>query len=137
MKSRMARVLPILGAFLGGLALLMTISGIYGVLSYLVTQRTREIGIRVALGAATGRVAGLVLRQSLILAGTGAAVGGVAAAGVSRLLASQLDMPMFDSIDGVAFGMGVVLVIAASACAAYIPSRRAARIDPVTALRYD
>jgi predicted permease len=122
---------------LSGLALLLTLSGIYGVLSYLVTQRTREIGIRVALGAATGRVAGLVLRQSLILAGTGAAVGGVAAAGVSRLLASQLDMPMFDSIDGVAFAMGVVLVIAASACAAYIPSRRAARIDPVTALRYD
>ena len=122
---------------LGGLALLLTLSGIYGVLSYLVSQRTKEIGIRVALGASTGRVAGLVLQQSLKLAGAGAAIGTIAAAGVSRILGPQLDMPMFDSIDGVAFLAGVALVIAAAACAAYVPSRRAARIQPVITLRYD
>jgi len=121
---------------LDGLALLLTLSGIYGVLSYLVTQRTKEIGIRIALGASTGRVAGLVLPQSLKLAGTGTAIGAVAAVVVSRVLAAQADMPMFDSIDGVAFAMGTALVIAASACAACIPSRRAARIEPIATLRY-
>lgn len=119
----------------GGLALLLTLSGIYGVLAYLVTQRTKEIGIRVALGASTGRAAGLVLQQSLKFAAIGTAIGALLAAGVSRILASQLDMFMFDSIDGVAFGMGAVLVMAA--CAAYFPSRRAARIEPITTLRYD
>lgn len=122
---------------LGGLALLLTLSGIYGVLSYLVTQRTKEIGIRVALGAGTGRVAGLVMRQSLKFAIVGIAVGATAALGVSRVLASQLELPMFDSIDGVAFLMGMGLVVAASAFAAWFPSRRAARIDPITTLRYD
>ena len=122
---------------LGGLALLLTLSGMYGVLSYLVTQRTKEIGIRVALGASTGRVAGLILQQSLKLASAGTAIGGIAALGVSRILASQLEMSMFDSIDSAAFGIGTVLVISASACAAYFPSRRAARIEPITTLRCD
>jgi predicted permease len=122
---------------IGGLALLLTLSGIYGVLSYLVTQRTKEIGIRVALGASTGRVAGLVLQQSLRFAVVGTAIGVIAAAGVSRILASQLEMFMFDSTDGAAFGMGILLVMAASACAAYFPSRRAARIEPITTLRND
>jgi hypothetical protein len=122
---------------IGGLALLLTLSGIYGVLSYLVTQRTKEIGIRVALGASTGRVAGLVLQQSLKFAAIGTIIGAITAAGVSRILASQLEMFMFDSIDVVAFGMGTLLVLAASACAAYLPSRRAARIEPITTLRYD
>ena len=122
---------------LGGLALLLTLSGMYGVLSYLVTQRTKEIGIRVALGASTGRVAGLILQQSLKLASAGIAIGGIAALGVSRILASQLEMSMFDSIDTAAFGIGTVFVISASACAAYFPSRRAARIEPITTLRCD
>jgi putative ABC transport system permease protein len=108
-----------------------------GVLSYLVTQRTKEIGIRVALGASTGRIAGLVLQQSLKLADAGTAIDAIAALGVSRILASQFEMFVFDSIDGAAFGMGAVLVISASACAAYFPPRRAARIEPTTTLRYD
>jgi predicted permease len=122
---------------LGTLALLLTLSGIYGVQSYLVTQRTREIGIRVALGASTRSVAGLVLRQSLWYALIGATIGTIAAAGASRVLASLADMPMFDSIDTAAFAMGSVLVVACSACAAWFPSRRAARIEPITTLRYD
>ena len=119
------------------LALLLTLSGIYGVLSYLVTQRTKEIGIRVALGASTGSVARLVLRQSLKLTGIGAAAGAMAALGVSYVLASQLEMFMFDTFDSVAYGACTVLVMAASACAAYFPCRRAARIEPITTLRYD
>jgi predicted permease len=122
-------------ACVGALALLLTLSGIYGVLSYLVTQRTKEIGIRVALGASTGSVTFLVLRQSMRLAGFGIAIGSVMALGVSRLFAAHLvGINMFD---GLAYGGGVLLVIAASAAAAYFPSRRAARIDPTTTLRYD
>jgi hypothetical protein len=119
------------------LLLLLTLSGIYGVLSYLVTQRTKEIGIRVALGASSGSVVRLVLKQSLKLAGIGAAVGATAALGVSRILASQLDVFVFEKVDQLAYGMGIVLVIAASASAAYVPCVRAARIEPVTTLRCD
>jgi ABC-type antimicrobial peptide transport system permease subunit len=122
-------------AGIGALALLLTLSGIYGVLSYLVTQRTKEIGIRVALGASTGSVTRLVLRQSMRLAAFGIALGSVLALGVSRLFAAHLvGINMFDSL---AYGGGVLLVLAASAAAAYFPSRRAARIDPITTLRYD
>jgi ABC-type antimicrobial peptide transport system permease subunit len=122
-------------ACVGALALLLTLSGIYGVLSYLVTQRTKEIGIRVALGASTGSVTFLVLRQSMRLAAFGIAIGSVMALGVSRLFAAHLEG--INMYDGVAYGGGVLLVIVASGAAAYFPSRRAARIDPTTTLRYD
>ena len=131
------RVAYWISSAIGILALLLTLSGIYGVLSYLVTQRTKEIGIRVALGASTRSVAGLVLRQSLKLAGIGAAVGAIAALGVCYVLASQLDMFMFDKFDGTTYAAVAVLVMAASACAAYFPCRRAAGIEPITTLRYD
>jgi len=124
-------------AAIGGLALLLTLSGVYGVLSYLVTQRTKEIGIRVALGASTGSVAGLVLKQSLKFSAAGTAIGALAALGVSRILASQVDAFLFDSFDVAAYGTVAIMVMFASACAAYIPSRRAARIEPLTTLRYD
>jgi predicted lysophospholipase L1 biosynthesis ABC-type transport system permease subunit len=122
---------------IGGVALLLTLSGIYGVLSYLVTQRTKEIGIRVALGASTRSVATLVLKQSLKLAGIGAAAGAIAALGVSRILSSEVGGTMFDQPDPLPFALGTLLVMAASASAAYFPCRRAARIEPVTTLRCD
>ncbi len=122
---------------IGILALLLTLSGIYGVLSYLVIQRTKEIGIRVALGASKRSVAGLVLRQSLKLAAIGSAAGAITALGVSYVLASQLEMFMFGKFDGRAYAAVAVLVIAASAWAAYFPCRRAAGIEPITTLRYD
>lgn len=120
-----------------GLALLLTLSGIYGVLSYLVTQRTREIGIRVALGASLSSITGLVLRQSMKFTAMGLAIGVIAAMGGHRLLASQLEMFMYDAMDGTAFTAVTLLMIAAAAGAAFFPSRRAARIEPVTTLRYD
>jgi len=82
-------------------------------------------------------VARLVLAQSMKLACMGATAGAMAALGVSYILASQIEFFMFDAFDGAAYGTVVVLVIAASACAAYFPCRRAARIEPVTTLRYD
>ena len=129
------RVASWVGSVLGGLALLLTLSGIYGVLSYLITQRTKEIGIRMALGATTGTVARLVLRQSGKLAVIGIALGTALALGVSRLLASNL--VFVDTFDLLAYCAGILLVTAAALAAAYFPSRRAARIDPVTTLRYD
>ncbi|HXB72262.1 MAG TPA: ADOP family duplicated permease [Candidatus Acidoferrales bacterium] len=124
-------------AAIGLLALLLTLSGTYGVLSYLVTQRTKEIGIRVALGASTSRVAGLVLKQSLKLSAAGTVIGAMAALAVFPILAAQVDVFTFDTFDAAAYGMVAAVVIAASACAAWFPSRRAARIEPLATLRCD
>jgi len=129
------RAASMIGAFLGGLALVLTLTGIYGVISYFVTQRTKEIGIRVALGATTHTVIGLVLKQSLRLTVIGTVLGTGLAVGLSRLLASSLVfMRVFDVT---AFGGSVLLVMFAALAAGYIPSRRAARIDPIQTLRYD
>jgi predicted permease len=129
------RAASMIGAAVGALALLLTLSGIYGVVSYFVTQRTKEIGIRVALGATTSTVTGLVLKQSLRLTTIGTVLGTGMAAGLSRLLASNLVfMRVFDAT---AFAAGVLLVASSALAAGYIPSRRAARIDPIQTLRYD
>jgi hypothetical protein len=129
------RAASMIGAALGGLALLLTLTGIYGVISYFVTQRTKEIGIRVALGATTRTVTGLVLKQSLRLTAIGTVLGTGLAIGLSRLLASG--MVFMRVFDGAAFSGGVLLVISAALAAGYIPSRRAAQIDPIQTLRYD
>ena len=129
------RVAHWISSLVGALALLLTLSGIYGVLSYVVSQRTKEIGIRMAMGATTGAVVGLVLKQSMRLACMGIACGGVLALGVSRIFASRL--VMMDTFDGWAYCAGMLVVLSACAGAAYFPSRRAARIDPVSTLRYD
>jgi hypothetical protein len=129
------RVASWVGSVLGGLALLLTLSGIYGVLSYLITQRTKEIGIRMALGATTDAVARLVLKQSGRLALIGICIGSALSLGVSRVMSSHL--VFVNTFDVLAYGGGIVLVAAAALAAAYVPSRRAARIDPVTTLRYD
>jgi ABC-type lipoprotein release transport system permease subunit len=129
------RVAYWLSAAIGLMALVLTLSGIYGVLSYAISQRTKEIGIRMAMGATTRAVTGLILKQSMRLAILGAAAGCVLAVGVSRILGAVL--VMLKPFDGLAYGGGVALVLAACTAAAYFPSRRAARIDPLSTLRYD
>jgi predicted permease len=129
------RVASLIGAAVGGLALLLTLSGIYGVVSYFVTQRTKEIGIRVALGATTSTVIGLVLKQSLRLTAIGISAGVVLGLGVTRLISSQ--MIFLRVFDGAAFVGGVLVVLLTALAAGYVPSRRAAQIDPIETLRYD
>jgi predicted lysophospholipase L1 biosynthesis ABC-type transport system permease subunit len=119
--------------FLGGVALLMTLSGIYGVMSYAVSQRTREIGIRVALGAAATDVLRMVLRQSAALAATGAAVGAALALAVAPLFAHIVDV--LNPYDWAAYLGTIAVVFTAAVAASYPPARRAAGIDPAVTLR--
>jgi predicted permease len=121
--------------FVGGVALLLTIAGVYGVLSYLVAQRTREMGVRMALGASRGSLIALILGSATRLAVIGAAVGGVAALGVSKLFAHS--MMFIDVYDPLGYAIGIVVVLAATIAAAYVPARRAATVNPVDALRAD
>jgi putative ABC transport system permease protein len=120
---------------LGLIALGLTIVGVYGVVAYVVGQRTQEIGVRIALGATTRDVLHLVLGQSLRHALIGGAIGVVMALGVARVLASNIEsMPSFDVV---AFGSAFSFVLLSCMIAAFVPSRRAARIDPTAALRHD
>ena len=120
---------------IGVLALLLTISGIYGMLSYAVARRTQEIGVRIALGASSGRIVEMIVRQSLRLCAFGLAIGLAAALGVSKLLSSVL--VMMHMFDLPAFAAGIAIVVAACLAAAVHPARRAARIEPLVALRYE
>ena len=129
------RVVAGLSAAFGGLAALLAALGIYGVLAYLVVQRTREIGIRVALGAEAGHVRGLVFKEVGWMLLGGAVVGLPLAYALARLSESLLygvhagDVPVY------AASLGIICLVAVAAC--YIPSRRATRIDPIVALRYE
>jgi putative ABC transport system permease protein len=122
----------VLGVF-AGMALLLAITGIYGVVSYTVAERTREIGIRVALGAQRTDVLRMVLGQGLILAGFGIAIGMAVALGATRLLTSLLfgtnpsDPATFASV------AGLLIAVALSAC--YVPAKNAMKVDPMVALR--
>ena len=116
-------------------ALLLTGLGIYGVISYLVSERTHEIGIRLALGAGNRNIRQMVLRQGLGLALAGAAVGLVGAVIVSHLMTGLLYGVR--PTDPLTFATVALLLIAVALLACYIPARRAIRVDPLVALRYD
>ena len=118
---------------LGAIALLLTLTGVYGVLSYVVAQRRKELSIRVALGASASMVVGLVMRQSVRLCAIGLAAGSIIALGVARIFAANI--VRLETFEPVAFISGALLVLGACMVAAYIPSRRAARVDPIEALR--
>jgi ABC-type antimicrobial peptide transport system permease subunit len=124
----------LLGAF-AGLALLLAVVGIYSVMSYSVSRRTNEIGIRVALGASRGDVLLLIVRQAMLLALIGSAIGIAGALGLSRLMASQLYGVR--PTDPITFVTVSALLMIVSLAASYFPARRAMRVEPMAALRYE
>ena len=124
-----------LSSFFAALALVLACIGLYGLLSYEVACRTRELGIRVALGAQHRDLSRLVIRQGILLALIGAAIGIAAAVGVTRFMASMLFG--IKATDPATFiGVAIMLVVVALA-ACYIPARRAMKVDPMVALRYE
>ena len=125
-------IMLLLGGF-AGIALLLSAVGIYGMLAYDVSRRTRELGIRSAIGATRRQIVGLVLREGLGRAGAGIGAGLLGAAALSRYMATLLFevRPM----DPVVYAGGALLLLAIAAVACWLPARRAAKVDPVIALR--
>jgi Acidobacterial duplicated orphan permease len=122
-------------AFFGLLALLLSSIGIYGVMAYSVAQRTREIGIRMALGARSQNVLSLVVGQEMALVGIGVALGLIAAFAVTRLIGSLLFG--VGAADPVTFVIASLLLVSVAALAGYLPARRATKVDPLIALRHE
>jgi ABC-type antimicrobial peptide transport system permease subunit len=117
----------------GAMALLLSLIGIYGVISYAVSQRTREIGIRMALGVKSAELQRMFVGHGLVLAGIGAGVGIGVAVGLTRLMSSLLFR--VSPLDGVTYVAVSVVLVGAALLASYLPARRAASLDPVDALR--
>jgi putative ABC transport system permease protein len=130
--SRTSFTLTLL-AISGAMALLLAAIGIYAVISYTVAQRTREIGIRLALGAQQDRLKMMFVRNGLLWAGVGAATGVVAAAVLSQLMSALLFE--INPLDPLTYALVVSGLLVAAALASYVPARRVTRIDPVEALR--
>jgi ABC-type antimicrobial peptide transport system permease subunit len=129
------RLLAALSSVFGCLATLLAALGLYGVMAFMVARRTREIGIRMALGAGQGSVVWMVLRETLTLAGIGVAIGLAGAYGLTRLIQAQLfGVEPTDLLTLAAASLGIAAV---TALAGYIPAQRATAIDPVTALRWE
>jgi ABC-type antimicrobial peptide transport system permease subunit len=125
---------------LGALALALTVSGLFSVLSYLVEQRTREIGVRMALGATRRDVVRLVLSQSFRPVGVGLILGGALSASASGVLLATLGRSIGQIVrvlDPVAYGTSLLVILTACLAAASIPATRAARLDPTRTLRQE
>jgi ABC-type antimicrobial peptide transport system permease subunit len=120
---------------LGTLALMLAVIGLYGVMAWLVVQRTREIGIRMALGAQAHNVLVLVLSQGMKLVLIGAVIGIPASLAVARLLSSML--VGLTTTDALTIGVVTALLVGVTLLACYIPARRATRVDPLETLRYE
>jgi ABC-type antimicrobial peptide transport system permease subunit len=122
----------VLGLF-GLLGLVLAAVGIYGVMAYSVAMRTRELGIRIALGSDRGDMLRLVLREGMRLAGIGVAIGLLGAAGAARLVGGLLYGVR--PLDPVAFTVVPLTLVAVAALAVFVPARRAAGVDPIRALK--
>jgi ABC-type antimicrobial peptide transport system permease subunit len=124
---------------LGGLALVLTVSGLFSVLSYVVEQRVKDIGVRMALGATRRNVAGLVLSQSLRPVGIGLGAGGGLAAALAIVLTAAVSEigHLVHVFDPVAYAAGLLVIVTACVLAASVPAMRAAHIDPIATLRKD
>jgi ABC-type antimicrobial peptide transport system permease subunit len=116
-------------------ALALGIVGVYGVIAYIVTQRTREIGVRLALGASRADIRRLVVSQGAVYAGIGTTIGLLAAFGVTRLMSAVLFG--VSAADPLAYAVGAVVIASVSLLASWLPALRAAAIDPNQALRWD
>ena len=134
------RLVASLSSIFGIVALVLAAVGLYGLMAFAVVQRTGEMGLRMALGAARATVVRMVLREAMILVGLGLAIGVPAALIAGRLASSQLSGLLFglsatDPVD--AHRAPPCLLVAVAAVAAYLPAQRAARVDPMVALRND
>jgi predicted permease len=135
LSLRNERIIATLSTAFGVLATGLAIIGLYGVMAYAVARRTREIGVRMALGALRRDVVWLVMREVLTLVGTGVALGLIAALGASRLIGNQLYGVAAN--DPVTIVAAAAMLAAAALTAGYLPARRATRVNPVLALRYE
>jgi predicted permease len=125
---------------LGGLALVLTVSGLFSILSYLVEQRAKEIGVRIALGATTRNIAALVISQSARPVGFGLLAGGGLAAGLAIVLVSTLGSEIGNTVrlfDPMAYAASLLVIVIACVAGASVPALRAARVDPIATLRND
>jgi putative ABC transport system permease protein len=136
-RTAQPRFTMVLFGLFAVLGLLLALAGIYSVLSYLVTLRTREIGVRLAMGAQASDIQRLILRTGGKLVGLGLVIGVVASLALARLLGSQLNLFRVTNTDPVSFLGVIVLLALVAAAACYIPARRATKVDPLVALRYD
>jgi ABC-type antimicrobial peptide transport system permease subunit len=127
------RFAALLVSLFGALGLVLSALGLYGLLSFQVARRTRELGVRTALGARGADILSLVFRDGAHLVAAGLAAGLLGALGVTRLLGSQLHG--VSAADPLAYAAAAVVLCAVAALASWIPARRAARVDPMVALR--
>jgi predicted permease len=129
------RMIASLSAVFGFLATLLAVIGLYGVMAYTVAQRTREVGIRIALGAARGKVIWLVMREVLLLVAIGVIAGVTASVALTRVVQSQLFG--LTPHDPLTLGLATAVLAVVACAAGYIPALRASRLDPMVALRYE
>jgi ABC-type antimicrobial peptide transport system permease subunit len=129
------RMISMLSAGFAALATLLAAVGLYGVLAYTVTQRTREIGLRMALGAAPGRVRAMVLRQVAVMTVVGGAIGLLAAVWAGRT--AQAVLYEIEGHDPIVLAVSTTLLAIVALGAGFLPAHRASKVDPMLALRYE